>query len=116
MSHLIYKSATELARLLRSRKVSSAELLEQCLAQYRRHNPQLNAVVVTDIDRARKAAAESDKRLDAGTPLGAFDGVPMTAKESFDMAGTPSTWGVPALRANVAKSDAAAISRLTAAG
>lgn len=113
---LVYRSATELSRLLKTRKISATELLEQCLAQYRRHHAALNAVVVTDLERARKAAAESDKRLDAGQPIGPFDGVPMTAKESFDMAGLPSTWGVPALKDNLAKADAAAVCRLTSAG
>ena len=116
MSELIFKSATEQARLLRNRRVSAADLLEQCIGQYRRHNRALNAVVVADIDRARKAAAAADARLDAGTPLGPFDGVPMTAKESFDWSGTPSTWGLPALRGNIAREDAVAISRLTGAG
>ena len=116
MSHLVFKSALELGRLLRSREISATELLEQCLTQYRRHNPALNAVVVTNLERAREAAARSDKRLDGGTPCGPFDGVPMTAKESFDWTGTPSTWGSPEFRDNIAASDAAAISRLSAAG
>ncbi len=113
---LIFRSATELGRLLRAKKISPRELLDLCLDQYARHNDTLNAVVVTDLDRARKAAAASGRRLKRGKPLGPFDGVPMTAKESFDWSGTPSTWGVPALRDNIAKTDAVAITRLTAAG
>ncbi len=112
----VFRSATELARLLRARKVSARELLDLCLDQYARHNDRLNAVVVTDIDRARKAAAAADRRLKAGRPIGGFDGVPMTAKESFDWAGTPSTWGDPRFRDNIAKSDAVALTRLTGAG
>jgi len=113
---LVYRSATELARLLRAGKISARELLAQCLDQYARHNDTLNAVVVTDIERARKAAAAADRRLKRGKPLGIFDGVPMTAKESFDWTGTPSTWGVPRLRDNIASSDAVALTRLTDAG
>jgi len=113
---LVYRSATELARLLRAGKISARELLAQCLDQYARHNDSLNAVVVTDIERARKAAAAADRRLKRGKPLGIFDGVPMTAKESFDWTGTPSTWGVPRLRDNIASSDAVALTRLTDAG
>ena len=113
---LHFRPALELGRLLKTRKISASELLEACLNQYMLHNDALNAVVVTDLDRARRAAAASDKRLKRGTPLGPFDGVPMTAKESFDWTGTPSTWGAPAFRENIAKSDAAAIRRLTEAG
>ena len=113
---LHFRSATELARLLRSRKLSAQALLERCLDQYARHNDALNAVVVTDITRAKKAAAAADRRLKAGKPAGPFDGIPMTAKESFDWTGTPSTWGDPRFKDNIASSDAAAIARLTAAG
>ncbi|MBI2720476.1 MAG: amidase [Rhizobiales bacterium] len=111
-----FRPAVELARLLRSRKIGAPELLDLCLEQYERHNGALNAVVVTDIARAKKAAAAADRRLKAGKPLGIFDGVPMTAKESFDWAGKPSTHGAPLFRDNIAKSDAVALSRLTAAG
>ena len=113
---LVFRSATELSRLLRLRRISARELLDLCLAQYSRHNPKLNAVIFTDIARARKAAAAADKRLKTGTPLSVFDGVPMTAKESFDWTGTPSTWGNPQYRDNIAKSDAVALKRLTDAG
>ena len=113
---LVFRSATELARLLKARKISARELLDLCLDQYAKYNDTLNAVVVTDIDRARKAAAASDRRLRAGKSIGPFDGVPMTAKESFDWTGTPSTWGAPHLKDNIATSDAVALKRLTDAG
>ena len=113
---LHFRSATELARLLRARKVTASGLLDQCLDQYAKHNDALNAVIVTDIDRAKKAAAASDRRLKKGKPIGPFDGVPMTAKESFDWTGTPSTWGVSRFRDNIASADAIAITRLTDAG
>jgi amidase len=113
---LHFRSATELARLLRAGKTTASALLEDCLSQYERHNGALNAVVVTDLTRARKAAAAADRRLRKAAPLGPFDGVPMTAKESFDMVGLPSTWGDPRFRDNIASSDAVAIQRLEAAG
>ena len=113
---LHFRSATELARLLRARKVTASALLEDCLGQYKAHNKALNAVVVTDIPRARKAAAAADRRLRAGKPKGPFDGVPMTAKESFDMAGLPSTWGDPRFHNNIATTDAVAMQRLEDAG
>jgi amidase len=113
---LHFRSATELGRLLRAGKITARGLLEQCLDQYARHNGPLNAVVVTDIARARKAAAAADRRLKKGKPLGPFDGVPMTAKESFDWTGTPSTWGDPRFKDNIASADAVAIARLTEAG
>lgn len=113
---LHYKSAIELARLLRERQVGAGELLDHCWQRFETFNPRLNAIIVTDIERARKAAADSDKRLKAGEPRGPFEGVPTTIKESFDWTGTPSTWGVPQYRNNIALSDAAAVQRLQVAG
>ncbi len=113
---LVFGSATDLARLLRARKISARALLDLCLDQFAHHNDKLNAIVVTDIDRARRAAAAADRRLKAGNPIGPFDGVPMTAKESFDWTGTPSTWGDPRFKDNIAKADAVALKRLTDAG
>ena len=116
MTSIVFKSALELGRLLRARKISSRELLGECLAQYAKHNLAINAVIVIEIERAQKAAAAADRRLKQGTVRSAFDGVPMTIKESFDWVGTPSTWGDPALENNIATKDAVALTRMTDAG
>ena len=110
------RCALDQARLLRSRKIGARELLDLCWARVEKYNRNLNAVIVSDIARARKAAAAADKRLKAGKPRGPFDGVPMTIKESFDWTGTPTTWGDPRFAANIAKSDAVALSRLADQG
>mgnify|MGYP001054533625 CR=1 FL=1 len=60
------KSAREQARLLRARKISARELLDLAWGQVGKHNTSLNAVIVSDIGRARKAAAAADRRLKAG--------------------------------------------------
>jgi amidase len=116
MDSIVFKPAHQLSRLLRAKKLSAKELLDLCLTQYARHNDKVNAVVVTDPERAEKAAAAADRRLAKGNTLSPFDGIPMTAKESFDWSGTPSTWGDPKLSNNVAKVDAVALSRLMGAG
>lgn len=116
MVDLVFKSALELGRMLKGGKISSKELLQACLDQYAKHNDRVNAVVLTDIDRAKRAAAAADKRLGAGAALGPFDGVPMTAKESFDWAGHVSTYGNPKYRNNNAKVDAVALQRMTDQG
>ncbi len=116
MTSLVFKSALELGRMLRTRKISAPELLQACLDQYAKHNDSINAVIVTKIDDAKKAAATAEKRLKHGTPLSLFDGVPMTMKESFDWAGTPSTWGDPDLKDNFPKADAVAAQHMMAAG
>ena len=116
MADLVFKSAVELGRMLKAGKLSSKELLQACLDQYAKHNDKVNAVILTDMDRALRAAVASDRRLKKGETLGPFDGVPMTAKESLDWAGHPSTFGNPKYRNNIAKADAAVVQRMGAAG
>src|SRR4029078_2994461 len=111
-----FRSALDQARLLRARKIGARERLDLCWASVEKHNPVLNAVIVSDIARARKAAAASDRRLKAGAPKGLFDGVPMTIKESLDWSGTPTTWGDTRFAKNIAKADAVALTRLTDQG
>ena len=111
-----FKSASALARDLRSRKISAAELLDLCWQRVEAHNPKLNAVIYSDIVRARRAAEASDRRLREGKALGPLEGVPITIKESFDWVGTPSTWGVTGYRDNIAQADALAVRRLEQAG
>jgi amidase len=110
------RSALDQARLLRARRIGARELLDLCWSQVEKHNPRLNAVIVSDIARARKAASAADRRLKEGKPTGIFDGVAMTIKESFDWTGTPTTWGDPRFAKNIAQSDAVALTRLTDQG
>jgi amidase len=116
MTSVVFKPAWQLAALMRRKKLSATELLQECQAQYETFNAKINAVVVTDFKLARKSAAASDRRRTKDIVNSVFDGIPMTAKESFDWAGKPSTWGDPLLKNNIAKADALALSRLTDAG
>lgn len=112
-----YRTATaiELAAALRARKVGAAELAEIAIAEIEARDGPINAVVVRDFDRARKAAERADRALAEGRE-GALLGVPMTVKESWDIAGLPTTWGVAEWAGSIATEDAVAIQRLKAAG
>jgi amidase len=79
-------------------------------------NPALNAVVRVLADEARAGAAMADRRLAAGETVGPLHGVPFTVKENIDMAGLPTTWGVPALAEAVVSADAPIVERMRAAG
>ena len=72
--------------------------------------------MVPDVDSARERARQADAALARGEVWGPLHGVPMTCKESFDVAGLPTTFGSPLLKYNVAAEDALAIQRLKAAG
>jgi len=106
-------SATKLAQALRTRKLGAVELFDLYAARVRQHNRALNAICVMDLDAARKAARAADR---AKGKKGLLHGVPMTVKESFNVAGWPTTWGQPEHKDNVAKTDALAVERLKRAG
>ena len=108
--------ATRLASLVRRRKIGCLELLDHFLTRVERFNPALNAIIATDIPRARRRAREADRALDRGERWGPLHGVPMTVKDSFHVAGLPTTWGVPSQRNNIARADALPVKRLRGAG
>ncbi len=80
MNQLHYKSATELAALIRRRKVSALELLDHFLARIEKYNPTLNAIIWMDTEKARKRARAADAALKKGKRLGPLHGIPMTIK------------------------------------
>jgi amidase len=108
--------AKRLAGHLRRRKIGCLELLDHYLARVARHNPKLNAIIATDLDGARKRARAADRALAKGDIWGPLHGVPMTIKESYDVVGLPTTWGVPELKHNIAAKNALAVDRMLATG
>ena len=111
-----FGSAASLLRALRSRKVSSVELLKAYLERVDRFNPAINAMVVDDRETALRDARAADRALAKGEVPGKLHGLPMTVKESFDLKGHPTTHGYAAMKENLATQDALAVQRLKAAG
>src|SRR5215467_3695445 len=116
MSEVWQLSATELAQRIARRQLSSAEVIDAHLARIDAVNPALNAVVRVLADEARAAAALADKKLAAGETVGPLHGVPFTVKENIDMAGLPTTWGLPALAQAIVPADSPVVERMRAAG
>ncbi len=116
MNDIAFLPAHEQALKLRRREVSALELLRHHLARVERLDPQVNAVVVRDFERALERARAADAALARGECWGPLHGVPMTVKESFDLPGLPTTWGFPSMRDNVATKPAVAVQRLLDAG
>ena len=112
---LLDRSATELVAALAARKVSAAELTEAAIARIESRDKAINAVVVRDFDRAREAARAADAALARGERKPLL-GLPMTVKESHDIAGQPSTWGFELFKDYVASRDSTGVSRLKGAG
>lgn len=116
MSELWQLGALELAARIRSREVSSREVVEAHLARVDDVNPHLNAIVRRLDDEALAAADAADAAVAGGSELGVFHGVPITVKENIDLAGTPTTQGIAALADAIATIDAPSVERMRAAG
>ncbi len=111
-----FRSAVDLVREIKSRRISSRDLLEIYLARVDRLNPSINAVVVERREQARQQADAADAALRKGDDWGPLHGLPMTVKESYNIAGLPTTFGLPAMKDNLAAADAMSVSSLTQAG
>ena len=116
MTDLAFSSARHLASLLRKKKIGCLELLDAYLARVERHNPRLNAIIALDVEGARRRAKAADRALARRQVWGPLHGLPMTVKESYDVAGLPTTWGIPELKDNVPADNAVAVERLLGAG
>lgn len=109
-------SALELAELIRYKKVSSREVVESHLARIDEVNPKINAVVRVMADSALKLADQRDAETLRGVSTGQFHGVPYTVKENIDIAGLPTTQGIPALSGAVPGVTAPIVERMNAVG
>lgn len=110
-----YRSAGDLVAALRERRVSALELTDHAIARIEALDLTINAAPVRDFARARAAARAADAAFARGEK-GALLGVPITVKESFNIAGLPTSWGDPRFRRFTPKEDALAVSRLKKAG
>jgi len=113
---LCFRSATELARLVREREVSARELVEAHLRRIELVNPHINAIVQLDAARAVDAARSADRAIAQGVPVGPLTGVPFTAKDNLETTGVITAIGVAQRASVVPTEDATAVARLKAAG
>jgi amidase len=113
---LLDAPAWELAQAIRTRRVSSVEVVGAFLKRIEAVNGSLNAVVQVRAELALQEAQAADKGLARGRIAGPLHGVPMTVKDSLDTAGVVTTGGVKGREKNVPQQDATVVARLRAAG
>jgi amidase len=101
-----FASASEHAASIRERTVSCEEVTKLYTDRIRDRNPILHAIVVSNEGDAIRTARERDADLKNNIVRGPLHGVPVTAKESFNLAGLKTTVNFPQLKDNVASSDA----------
>jgi len=95
MTDLLLQPAGVLLDKLRTREISSAELVAAALARIGALNPKLNAFCALDGEAARTAARASDARL-AGGDFRPLEGLPIDVKDAFDAVGFTASAGASA--------------------
>jgi aspartyl-tRNA(Asn)/glutamyl-tRNA(Gln) amidotransferase subunit A len=116
-AQLCWMPATELAALIRRKKVSPVEVVDAVLDRIERLNPKLNAFVTLTADQARRDAKAAERALaKKGAKLGPLHGVPFSVKDLVITKGVRTTFGTPLYRDNVPAEDAPMVQRLKAAG
>ncbi len=110
-----FRTATELSAALAAKQVSAVELAQDAIGRIERHDGKINAICVRDFARGLEAARAADAARARGE-TGPLLGIPLTVKESYNVAGLPTTWGSPAQKDFVPPEDALSISRVKQAG
>jgi amidase len=110
-----FKTAVELSAALKAKKVSAVELAEDAISRIERHDGKINAVCVRDFERGLQAARAADAALARGEQKPLL-GIPLTVKESYNVAGLPTTWGFVPQKDYRPAEDALPISRVKEAG
>jgi amidase len=108
--------AVDLARLIRSRELSAAELLAAVLARIDAVNPAVNAIVTLAQEQAASAAAELDSLAARGEFRGPLHGLPIAVKDLAETAGIRTTFGSPIFASYVPSFDAPHVALLKQAG
>ena len=113
---LCFKTATELAGLIRSKELSARQVMEAHLQQIERVNPAVNAIVTLLPERAMQAAAAADEALAHGKAVGPLHGLPVAHKDLVETKGIRTTYGSPLFTDFVPEVDALIVERLHGAG
>jgi Asp-tRNA(Asn)/Glu-tRNA(Gln) amidotransferase A subunit family amidase len=105
-----------MTQMVRDREISAAELVEAHLRQIEEANPGINAFVRVFEQESREQARCADAAAVRGEPLGLLHGVPVTVKDSFDIAGCSTACGSRSRAGHRAAGDSTAVARFKAAG
>lgn len=109
-------SATDLAKAIKTRQLSSREIVQSCLERIDTINPIINAFAEVHHEEALVAADEADRAVAAGEILGPLHGVPLSTKINIDQRGHATTNGVALFAGNIATEDSPSIAKVRQAG
>src|SRR5271155_5063833 len=113
---ICFLSATDMAELIRRKKLSARETLDAHLKQILRVNPKVNAIVTLVAEQAIDNARKADEAQAHGAALGPLHGLPIAHKDLVETAGIRTTFGSRIFKDNVPKHDAILVERIKKAG
>jgi len=116
LEELAFLPVTQLAQLVRTRKVSSIALTTMYLERLKRYDATLHCVINLTEERALAQAQRADREIAAGRYRGPLHGIPWGAKDLLAVRGYPTTWGATPFKEQRFEEDATVVSRLDAAG
>ena len=116
MNPLHFRPAHELLQDLATGQVTSEQLVQTFFARIRDQNERINAVVTFDEARALEQARAADQKRAAGQTTGPLHGLPLTLKDTWEVAGMTTTAGAPALSNHRPEKHADVVQRLEQAG
>src|SRR5690348_13366254 len=113
---LCFSSAIEMARLIRSKKLSAREAVAEHLKQIERVNPKVNAIVTLVPEMAMAAASKADEMQARGEKLGPLHGLPVAHKDLMETRGIRTTYGSPLYKDYIPAEDDIVVERMRLAG
>ncbi|MDJ1468724.1 amidase [Cytophagaceae bacterium DM2B3-1] len=113
---LAFYTVTQLAELIRTRKITSLELTQFFLERLKKYGPKLESVITLTEDLALKQAKQADTEIKAGKYKGLLHGIPYGAKDLLAKKGYRTTWGSVPYQYQVLEMDATVIRKLEEAG
>jgi Asp-tRNA(Asn)/Glu-tRNA(Gln) amidotransferase A subunit family amidase len=116
IQELAFARVVDLAPLLKSRAVSSADLTKMYLERMKKYSPKLLCLITLTEELALQQAAQADQEIKAGKYRGPLHGIPFGLKDLFDTKGIPTTYGAEPYQRRVPDQDATVVERLRASG
>jgi len=113
---ICFLTATEMAGLIRRKKLSARETLDAHFKQIERVNPKVNAIVTLVAEQATEKARQADEAQAHGAALGPLHGLPIAHKDLVETAGIRTTFGSRIFKDYVPTHDAILVERIRKAG
>jgi aspartyl-tRNA(Asn)/glutamyl-tRNA(Gln) amidotransferase subunit A len=112
MNEILRTTAVELAAKIKSRELSSVEVIRAHLERIAAVDPDVHAFLHIDGERALQTATRIDTKIAHGEHVGPLAGVPLALKDVLTYAGAPTTCGSKILAGWIPPYDATVTRRL----